>query len=435
MNQVIKAAATDSGAYYLDIEDTLEGKNLCSGAPDSQMVVNGVTLGNDKYTWINTSLYVAGHVYANVTLGLGNESFHPNQNAQPLIRDRILELTNNNPATFLTCPSQPDHAVCGAKTNGKIPLPDNSYFGTELFNYINSWNGSSTIPVTPPPKMGQIVASDSSVQSLAIHLENLQPNSPVKLEGHSTPVDLGTFSADANGVLDTTINIGGKLPAGPHELHAYTKNIAGVSEEFYQHILITDPEGDINGNNIADTQEKCGFVPDSGVDYDQDGIDDACDGLISDPPPPPQPDPIVIPEPEPTPIEVIQPTEDPNKIPLGESVAGIGDQINPAPIPAQTQPVQIQTVANNSTLPVVALAIPTSLTQPTESIDLNANNPQASSNLKNNFSDNISQDNNAQKITVPKARRTYMLVLIAPLAILLIIVTKLIKVKYGEEDK
>ena len=120
---------------------------------------------------------------------------------------------------------------------------------------------------------------------------------------------------------------------------------------------------------------------------------------------------------------------------MGESVAGIGDQINPAPIPAQTQPVQIQTVANNSTLPVVALAIPTSLTQPTESIDLNANNPQASSNLKNNFSDNISQDNNAQKITVPKARRTYMLVLIAPLAILLIIVTKLIKVKYGEEDK
>ena len=432
MNQVIKAAATDSGAYYLDIEDTLEGKNLCSGAPDSQMVVNGVTLGNDKYTWINTSLYVAGHVYANVTLGLGNESFHPNQNAQPLIRDRILELTNNNPATFLTCPSQPDHAVCGAKTNGKIPLPDNSYFGTELFNYINSWNGSSTIPVTPPPKMGQIVASDSSVQSLAIHLENLQPNSPVKLEGHSTPVDLGTFSADANGVLDTTINIGGKLPAGPHELHAYTKNIAGVSEEFYQHILITDPEGDINGNNIADTQEKCGFVPDSGVDYDQDGIDDACDGLISDPPPPPQPDPIVIPEPEPTPIEVIQPTEDPNKIPLGESVAGVSDEISPAQMFLQAQ---TEATITTQTLALASIQAPSP--EANEPLVLGINNPQTSSNISNSFNNNAPTKDKVQKISTPDTKQNYyMLVLIPPIGILLLIAIKLIRVRlYAKEKK
>ncbi|MEK9195859.1 MAG: hypothetical protein AAB914_00665, partial [Patescibacteria group bacterium] len=315
MNQVIKSASTDAGVYYLDIEDSLEGRNLCSGATDSSMAVNGLTEGDDKFSFRYVARNEAGKLYVNNTPGLGKEAFHPNQNAQPLIRDRILQLTNNDPANFVTCLAEPEKAVCPVK-KGKIPEPKSLYFGADATAYIKSKNAESTQIFPLVMQQKRMVSEDSSQKQTKFLLDNLQPSSPVRLEGQSIAVDLGTFYTNTEGVLDITVDIDGKLPPGPHELHAYTKNIAGASQEYYQHIFITGREGDVNGNSVPDAQEKCGFVPDSGIDYDKDGADDACDGFISDPPPPvADPDPIVIPDQ--TPTEVIQPTEDPNKIPLG----------------------------------------------------------------------------------------------------------------------
>lgn len=423
MNQVIKASATDAGVYYLDIESTLESKNLCSGATDSSMAINGVTFGNDEGAWVNAT--IGGKVIASTSLGLGNESFHPNQNAQPLIRDRILQLTNNNPATFVTCPNSPDLPVCGSVTSRKIPLPDSSYFSVELSNYINSRNGVSTIPVALPPKQAQMITADSNLQTTSIHMENLQPSSPVKLEVHSNPVDLGTFYTDALGNLDVTLDFQGKVAPGAHELHAYSKNIAGVSQEYYQHILITGQEGDVNGNNTPDSQEKCGFVPDSGINYDQDGVDDACDGLISEPPLPPEPDPIIIPEP--TPVDVIQPSEDPNKKPLGESVAGWGDEI----VPALTA-IQIQSrIIPSTTISPASQAQPI-LAQASDPVALTTNNPQASSSIADSFNNSTSKEKPEKINTQDTKRNYYILVLIIPLAIILVIIFKFIQVKYAK---
>ncbi len=390
MNQVIRSAATDAGVYYLDIEDTLQTRNLCSGVPDSQMVVNGVTFGDDKGVWV--SGYSGGKVIVQERLGLGNESFHPNQNAQPLIRDRILQITNNDPASFVTCPAQPDHAVCDAK-KGKIPEPTTSYFGVEVTDYIKSKNAESTQVFPLVMKQKQMIAADSQQESTNIILDGLKPNSAIKLEAQSNPVDLGTFYADSTGNLAITIDIKNKLSPGPHEIHAYTKNIAGESQEYYQHIFITGAEGDINGNNTSDDQEKCGFVPDSGIDYDKDGVDDACDGFISEPP----------------------------QISSAQQTSTVGSRLSDT---RGDEFLQFSADISN----VAGLSFATSLTSTItdQGINLLFNDPQASSNLINNFNNGSSTHNKTHKIEVQK--NNYILVLI-PIVIIIVTAIKIAKAR------
>jgi hypothetical protein len=97
---------------------------------------------------------------------------------------------------------------------------------------------------------------------------------------------------------------------------------------------------DTDGDGLPNQTDSCAAAPNSGIDIDQDGIDDTCDPLISLPPPvnnnpgPPasQPsDPPAITPPNPTPIapaepattSVIQPTitpsDDQTIVPKSES--------------------------------------------------------------------------------------------------------------------
>jgi hypothetical protein len=46
-NQVIASAAASAGVTFVDVENILDGVNLCSGASDVEMAMNGVTAGND----------------------------------------------------------------------------------------------------------------------------------------------------------------------------------------------------------------------------------------------------------------------------------------------------------------------------------------------------------------------------------------------------
>ena len=56
---------------------------------------------------------------------------------------------------------------------------------------------------------------------------------------------------------------------------------SGEPIEYEQTILIksSDPN-DVDGDGIADSQDKCLFIPASNKDQDSDNIDDACDPEI-----------------------------------------------------------------------------------------------------------------------------------------------------------
>lgn len=91
--------------------------------------------------------------------------------------------------------------------------------------------------------------------------------------------------------------------------------------------------------------DPCQITPASGQDFDQDGIDDACDGFVDEAPPPPPPP--VDEEPVDIPDIVVLPIEDPKPGISNETVAGNevlvdetrDDSVNdlqPQPAPPQT---------------------------------------------------------------------------------------------------
>ncbi len=287
MNRVIKAASEAAGVYYLDIENALEGKNLSSIVPDNQMGVNGLTEGDDQTLpwWMSyaTPGNVLGVVAAR-TLGIGNESFHPNSNGHIYMKEKILGLTGGDPGSHIVCPSQPSSVVC-PKGDGKVPLPDAAYFGMDAVNYANNRNTPVSIFSADPPRPIALVAEDGSpaMGQVQVYLEYLLPGSTVTFTDRSSSTNLGAYIADSKGTLSVILPIPQGTVAGIHTLHAQVTDIAGEQQTYYEPIFIPGAAGDVNGNGTPDEQETCGFVQLSGVDTDQDNVDDACDGEIAPP--------------------------------------------------------------------------------------------------------------------------------------------------------
>ncbi len=286
MNQVIKAAADTAGVYYLDIEDALAGKNLCSIVPDSQMAVNGVTEGNDSHLPWWSGFLTGGLVgiIAVQRLGLGNESFHPNSNGHVLMSNKIMGLTGNDLGSFIVCPAKPTALIC-PKGDGKVPLPDSTYFSSDARSYVDNLNSTNITTAASPPEPSPIVILDSTsaTNQIHIHIDYLLPNSSIKLTIQS--VNIATITANASGSVDQTVTIPQAITSGFDNIYASAINIAGEAKTYFQHIFIPGPINDINSNGIIDSNESCGFSTPSGIDIDQDGIDDACDGTIGVAPP------------------------------------------------------------------------------------------------------------------------------------------------------
>ena len=285
MDQVIKAAADASGAYYLDTENALAGFNLCSIVQDRDMAVNGLTEGDDKHLpwWGALAIDQATRIAGIEELGIGNESFHPNANGHRLLYEKILQLTGGDPSSFNVC-TTPGVVVC-PKTVASVPLPDGSYFGSNAVTFAASLATSNSPPLPAPPTHAKLLASDSSSSNAHLQLGYLLPGAAASVTTNFGQTSLGSYGVNTSGVLDISVSLL-HVPAGFHALHISAVDMAGQSRDYFQTVFVPGPPTDINGNGINDLSESCGFSNKSGIDIDQDGIDDACDGYIGLPPQP-----------------------------------------------------------------------------------------------------------------------------------------------------
>lgn len=295
-NKVIESSARAAGVRYIDSEDSLKNYNLCSGASDSQMAVNGITEGDDnKLPWYfyaaATGISVpapGGYIYTyDDSLGVGNESFHPNQNGHELMKQNILAETEGSPADFPVC-AEVSEKIC-PDSGIEIPSPDVGYFGVDVEDFVSCLNSLSCVEKTVEIQKDMIRENLLNPRSAGIFVDDLKSESEARIEIHSTPTVLGNFTVNGQGVLDTLITIPDSIPSGYHEIHVIGLGTAGEPVNYYQTVFLAGPTGDINSNNVPDGKESCGFVEPSGQDYDKDGVDDACDKNIGNPPdPPPQ---------------------------------------------------------------------------------------------------------------------------------------------------
>lgn len=234
LNTVIKTAASQAGISYVDIEDALNGFRLCENN-DGNLAMNGLTAGND----------IKGLI--------GNESYHPTEFGQSLMANRILGLTsylgttnpdaesNNN----LDKISESDPALANVTKTGRN-LRKRISNGNVAHSYIKT--DTLSVPVS--------------------NLLGLTPNSTYQIfiDGNQA----GTVATDSHGNATAEITVPENIADGPSSVDIIGTDVTGQEIDISSVINIITPDN----SNI------CSVITDSGIDIDQDGIDDACDNII-----------------------------------------------------------------------------------------------------------------------------------------------------------
>jgi hypothetical protein len=255
MNSVIKAAAQEAGVVYVDIENLLEGANLCSGADLSDYAVNGATAGND----IDSKLCLFR------TGCLGNETFHPNQKAHAVYIDSMMEQTDD---FTLKMPTSASSAT---------PLPDLFFGDVALYYAINTNTGDKNTVIVPEPKP----FLDREGSSFKILQDRLLPGSLLRVELQSTPITIAEFTVPQSGVVEEFIDLPDGAEPGVHEVHLFGTTNLYEQVNYYEPVMIAVSDTDFDGDGILDQDDSCQTIPNSLVDADNDGIDDACDPEIT----------------------------------------------------------------------------------------------------------------------------------------------------------
>lgn len=250
LNAVIKAATIKAGVQYIDVENTFAGHQQCEAGKKAE---NGLAGGDD----------IAGI--------LGNESYHPNAYGHELLRDALLVQSDDfNRAMPIASPMTSAPYTESVAYNNFIGDAPTAGSALQLGKY---W-GEQTVGVFV--KGTKVIFNPTGVL--------LQASSPFVATFHSDPVTAGTIYTDELGNLSGEITVPESLPTGFHALHLYGKDIAGQDIDLYRTVFVAASSTDYDGDGIPNDQEKCLAAEPANVDHDRDGIDDACDPQIGEPP-------------------------------------------------------------------------------------------------------------------------------------------------------
>lgn len=326
LNDAVETATKQAGVKYVDVEDSLAGHRLCESPEQNLLAVHGITAGKDR--GVGKVKFISA------------ESFHPNKLGQELIAKAVIDKSFDMKAAMPT-----------ADPNAIFPeLPSTDPFLTSF--------PATGYSVAVQPRfvdLGIDSALQKSIVKFVIKNPLLKPNTPYRVVGHSTPVDITTVTTNSDGIIDTEITLPPSMGSGYHSLHLLGQSIFGEELDLYDYFLISAYENDFDGDGVLDENEQCIVLPSSGIDVEADGIDDTCDGEIG----PARQNIVVPPEeiivlPEPPGLPNITPIEgEADKDGLGESVAGLEVLVTPEPepAPATSQPATTPAVTLQRTAP------------------------------------------------------------------------------------
>jgi len=269
INEVIRAAASEAGVYYINVEDIFNNKKLCSDTAHENIMVNGVTAGNDVNLGEGTTVFdivlSTGICFRNC---IGNETYHPTSEGHVVYKEVILSQTSDLQASL------PNPAET------QVPVPD-VFFGLEAISNVNIMNDTKDYPKLSVEKVGIIESANKLTNTVKITQSDLLPNSTIRIEIHSDPVLLGTYQVDETGLVEVEISLPEDLEPGYHEIHIIGYDIFGNEVDHYQSILVGESTTDFDGDGVLNEGDSCPLFPNAFIDEDEDGIDDACDTLLA----------------------------------------------------------------------------------------------------------------------------------------------------------
>lgn len=252
LDTVIKTATQKAGVGYIDTQNAFDGHKMCE-TKTSNVAVNGITAGSDQPDFLGGPL--------------GNETYHPNALGHQMLADAVVGQTNGLSSavpvvTDSTLPSEDSLGFLNAPRSGR------------QINLLNYDDGTSNNVVY---RQGWW---DFTLDSAKVYLK---ANVSVLSVLNSEPVQLNTLYTDQNGALVGRLYIPAETEPGYHMLHLYTQNLAGEQVDIVKMLYVAANQIDYDGDAVLNANDSCKYFPNSGIDYDKDGVDDACDGQISEP--------------------------------------------------------------------------------------------------------------------------------------------------------
>jgi lysophospholipase L1-like esterase len=250
LNQAVEVAARRAGVKYVDVSEILAGRKLCETKSDHTLV-HGITEGDDVGFW-------------EVKL-LAKEGFHPKLGAHELYKEAVLNQTAN---LNVSMPQSDPGAI--------LYIPANDPFWQVEPTNRPVWNPIYNDLLPPRISLGEVI--DININGFEI---GVAPNATVRTEAHSTPTFIKEFSADQKGNINQSIQLPDDIEPGFHSLHFLTTSITGQSIDVYDYVFVGASDKDFDGDGILDNDETgCVLIRASGLDDDQDGLDNSCDDIV-----------------------------------------------------------------------------------------------------------------------------------------------------------
>lgn len=259
LNAVIKASTQRSGVVYIDVENVFAGHQLCE---PGKKAVNGLTHGNDTFI---------RHLGP-----IGNESFHPNALGHRLMAQALLAQSDQF--------TRPMVQFGGSQTvDGSVEIPYTSSSVYHAFIGDAPSRGFFKNAQTAVISKAQTVYRGGTIVIGAVK-DGLKPSSWAEVWLHSDPIHIGTLTTNEHGELLGTITIPDGVAPGFHTIEVRTADLSNQEISLEQTVYVAADPDDFDGDGILNEDEACLVVEPAGVDEDQDGIDDACDPEITEPP-------------------------------------------------------------------------------------------------------------------------------------------------------
>lgn len=283
MNVTIKAVAAKHKIKYLDISDSLQGDRLCDESYDGK-AVQALALGDDYGVPVIVSTPFGPKEFY---VGFGAESYHPTHTGHQMIASKIRGyLGSSNIANYDPCPDK-NYAICfeGISTSApSIPQYFTEYakYQPEYVTEVTTFEGAIGIEENEAVRPGQAVDLVKPTNATNKQIK-LAPTQAIPVTMHSTPQQVGTMSVDVSGQVSGSITIPQDAEPGPHTLVINAKDSLYRDMTMYQQIFVYDTIDDFDGDGVQNVDEKCGMFEPINQDEDNDGVDDACDGVISEP--------------------------------------------------------------------------------------------------------------------------------------------------------
>jgi|GEM_PF-1463711 len=254
LNLVIKKATQRAGVSYVDTEKAFVGNRLCEARAD--FAVNGITIGHDTNP-ISDSL-----PFNLISKG----SFHPTVYGHELLALAI-ELQTSNFTKQMP------------KPNAAVTEPTVSDAAALLMGVPSTGRPVRTLQPLPDSVDDVLYKKTDSIAQLnvnTINIGGLQADSTVQAWLHSDPINLGTYSVDANGNAKLTVALPDSAPVGFHMLYLDVTDADGQEERLFKTVYVAATPDDLDGNGMPNSLEPCLIfeVPDGqlvGDGYDCSG--------------------------------------------------------------------------------------------------------------------------------------------------------------------